>query len=195
MTLPVLETERLRIRPYTPNDLTHAHQLYTAIGWVDDSQTPAKQLAARRHYVQWNSLNHQALADLHQPPTGDRVIELKATGQFIGTCGIASMWLPMGQLPSFGGQSPSPAQPEAALMWAILPELWGNGYAPELARALIDALFTQFNLKRIIATTEYDNIASQRVMEKVGMRLEKNPFPDPFWFQVVGVLENPGVAI
>jgi RimJ/RimL family protein N-acetyltransferase len=75
-------------------------------------------------------------------------------------------------------------------MWAVLPELWGNGYAPEIARALIEALFTQFNLKRIIATTEHDNIASQRVMEKVGMQLERNPFPDPFWFQVVGILQN-----
>jgi hypothetical protein len=28
------------------------------------------------------------------------------------------------------------------------------------------------------------------VMRKVGMQIEKNPFPDPPWFQVVGFLEN-----
>jgi len=27
-------------------------------------------------------------------------------------------------------------------------------------------------------------------MRKVGMRIEKNPFPDPPWLQVVGILEN-----
>ncbi|MCB9419227.1 MAG: GNAT family N-acetyltransferase [Ardenticatenaceae bacterium] len=190
-TLPVLETERLRIRPFTSNDLDQVHQLYTVIGWVDEVQTPDEQLAVRRRYVQWSSLNHQALADLHQPPTGDRIVELKATGQFVGVCGNASLWLPMGQLPSFGGQTNSHMQPEVALMWAVLPESWGNGYAPEMGRALIDALFTQFNLRRIVATTEYNNTASQRVMEKLGMRLERNLFPGPFWFQVVGIVENP----
>ncbi|MEJ2748922.1 MAG: GNAT family N-acetyltransferase [Anaerolineae bacterium] len=165
-TLPIIETARLRIRPFTPDDLDHAHQLYIAIDWVDDAQTP-------------------------QPPTGDRVVELKVTSQFIGACGCASLWLPMRQLPSFGGQHNSLVQPEVALMWAILPELWGNGYAPEMARALIDALFARFKLRHIVATTEFDNAASQRVMEKVGMRLERNPFPDPFWFQVIGIIENP----
>ncbi len=188
--LAILETARLRIRPFTPEDLDHAHRLYTAIGWVDEAQTPAEQLAVRRRYVQWNSLNHQALVDLHQPPTGDRVMELKATGQFVGVCGNACLWLPMGQLASFGGQANSLMQPEVALMWAVLPELWGQGYAPEMARALIDVLFSQFKLRRIVATTEHDNTASQRVMEKVGLRLERNPFPDPFWFQIIGIIEQ-----
>lgn len=188
--LPILETARLRIRPFTPHDLDQTHQLYTAIGWVDAAQTADEQLAIRHRYVQWNSLNHQALADLHQPPTGDRVVELKTTGQFVGVCGCASLWLPLGQLPSFGGQPHSPMQPEVALVWAVLPELWGNGCAPEMGRALIDALFAQFNLRRIVATTEHDNNASQRVMAKLGMRRERNPFPEPIWFQVVGIVEQ-----
>lgn len=190
MILPVLATERLRIRPFTPNDLDNAHQLYTQIGWVDEEQTPAEQLATRHRYVQWNSLNHITLANLTQPPTGDRIVELKSSGEFVGACGIGALWLPMGQLPSFGGQAPSFMQAEVGLMWAISPAHQGSGYATEAARALINTLFTQFNLKRIIATTEYDNIASLRVMEKAGMRLERNPFPDPFWFQIVGVIEQ-----
>ena len=187
--LPILETARLRIRPFIPHDLDQTHQLYTAIGWVDESQTAVEQLTVRRRYVQWNSLNHQALADLHQPPTGDRVVELKTTGEFVGACGIASLWLPMGQLPSFGRQSSCPSQPEVGLMWAIRPAHQGQGYASEAARALIETLFAQFNLKRIIATTEHHNLASQRVMAKAGMRLERNPFPNPFWFQVIGIIE------
>jgi RimJ/RimL family protein N-acetyltransferase len=81
-------------------------------------------------------------------------------------------------------------QPEVSMMWAIKPAHQRNGYATEIAKVLIDALFSQFNLQRIIATTEYNNTASQRVMEKIGMRLERNPFPDPFWFQVIGIIEH-----
>jgi RimJ/RimL family protein N-acetyltransferase len=46
-------------------------------------------------------------------------------------------------------------------------------------------------LLRIVATTHDDNDASIRVMRKLGMLIERNPYPDPPWLQVVGVLENP----
>jgi [ribosomal protein S5]-alanine N-acetyltransferase len=45
-------------------------------------------------------------------------------------------------------------------------------------------------LRRVVATTTYDNEASMGVMRKLGMRIERNPFPDPPWLQVVGILEN-----
>jgi len=38
--------------------------------------------------------------------------------------------------------------------------------------------------------TEYDNLASQGVMRRLGMKLEKTPFPDPPWLQVVGILRR-----
>ncbi len=42
----------------------------------------------------------------------------------------------------------------------------------------------------MIATTEFNNVASQAVMRKLGMRLERNEYNQPPWLQVVGVLEN-----
>ena len=50
-------------------------------------------------------------------------------------------------------------------------------------------------LKRVVAMTTYDNRASIGVMEKLGMRIERNPFPDPEWAQVTGILEAPGGAV
>jgi len=41
-----------------------------------------------------------------------------------------------------------------------------------------------------VDTTTYDNVASMGVMRKLGMRVEKNPFLEPPWLQVVGVVEN-----
>jgi hypothetical protein len=47
----------------------------------------------------------------------------------------------------------------------------------------------QFHLGRVVATTEFTNVRSQAVMRKLGMRILRNPEPEPPWFQTVGVLE------
>jgi len=48
----------------------------------------------------------------------------------------------------------------------------GRGYMTETVRAIIDWAFQQPNIYRVYATTSVDNIASQRVMENVGMLRE-----------------------
>lgn len=53
---------------------------------------------------------------------------------------------------------------------------------------MIAHAFTDLRLKRIVATTEFDNLESQGVMKKLGMTLTRNPLPEPPWLQVVGVL-------
>ena len=189
MELPILETERLRIRPFRSDDLEDTHQLFSA-GSEDDSQINDEQLAAQRIYVEWNTLNHIALAQLEQPPTGDRVIELKS-GEFVGACGVFSMWGPYGRLPTFGNHEDSLSWAEVALFWSVLPQYQRNGYATEAAKRLTEVLFDRFHLQRIIAFTANHNKPSQRVMEKIGMKLEQNPFPEPGWLQVIGILEHP----
>lgn len=42
-------------------------------------------------------------------------------------------------------------------------------------------------------TTEHANLPLRRVMERLGMRVETNPLPEPAWFQVVGILERRAV--
>lgn len=86
--------------------------------------------------------------------------------------------------------SPARATPEVGLFWAIDPTQQGRGYATEAARALVAHAFGRLRLRRIIATTEYENVASQGVMRKLGMRVERNPLPEPPWLQIVGVLDN-----
>jgi RimJ/RimL family protein N-acetyltransferase len=77
------------------------------------------------------------------------------------------------------------------VFYAISPRYQGQGFATEAARALADYAFEQLHLKRVVATTDYDNLASIGVMKKLGMRIEQNPYPEPPWMQVVGVIENP----
>ncbi|NJM40936.1 MAG: GNAT family N-acetyltransferase, partial [Anaerolineae bacterium] len=138
----------------------------------------------------WHRLANTWLSNLMQPPYGDRAIVLRATGELIGGVGLVPCLSPFDQLPSFGGRPNALHTAEMGLFWAIDPAHQAKGYATEAARALIDFVFREEKLKRIVATTEYDNFASQAVMTKLGMRLERNPFPEPPWFQVVGILEN-----
>ena len=57
---------------------------------------------------------------------------------------------------------------------------WNQGYATEAARALIDAAFKSLSLHRVWATCDTRNVASWRVMEKLGMRREGHFLKDVF---------------
>jgi ribosomal-protein-alanine N-acetyltransferase len=49
---------------------------------------------------------------------------------------------------------------------------WGKGYVTEATRAIIDWSFQQSSIYRVYATTDVENVASRRVLEKVGMQCE-----------------------
>lgn len=184
--MPVLMTPRVTVRPFGLADLEVCHQLLDHEAW----QT-GRPLDERRQWLEWTVGNYTALAQLYQPPYGDRAIVLRTTGELIGSVGLVPALGPFDRLPSFAGQ---PAidyfTPEFGLFWAVRPAQRGQGYAAEAARAMIDFMFAEFRLRRIVAQPEADNLASQGVMRRLGMRLERNPRPEPAWFQVVGVLER-----
>jgi RimJ/RimL family protein N-acetyltransferase len=190
MNMPILHTERLVIRPFTLDDLQPYHQINAAVGWVDEAMTAEANLQARRDWLEWTVRNYEQLARLFQPPYGDRVIVLKATDQLIGSCGLVPLLMPFGQLPTFGGREGSLNSTEMGLFWIIDPAHQGQGYATEAAEALIRYAFDELRLHRIVATTEYTNLASAAVMRRLGMTVDHNPYPAPPWMQVVGILVN-----
>jgi RimJ/RimL family protein N-acetyltransferase len=184
MEMPVLETERLRIRPFGASDLRACDALFRSLGYGP----------ARREWLEWASRNAGELANQHQPPYGDRALLLKETDELVGSVGMVPAFGPFGLLPGFDVNPDSPEArrniPEFGLYWALAPEHRGNGYATEAARALIDFAFRTLNLRRIVAMTEHENATSIAVMRRLGMRVERSPHPEPVWFQTVGILEN-----
>ena len=56
--------------------------------------------------------------------------------------------------------------------WILHKKFWGKGFMTEAAQAVIKYGFEHLNLHRIIATCQPENIASKRICEKLGMRLE-----------------------
>ncbi|STX50944.1 GNAT family acetyltransferase [Legionella busanensis] len=94
----------------------------------------------------------------------------KENGSFIGQAGLFHLGFDVNQ-------------PEIELAYRLLPEYWHQGYATELATALIKWGFNEKKLKRIIAMVHPENERSRRVLEKSGMsylgminfREERNP--------------------
>jgi RimJ/RimL family protein N-acetyltransferase len=190
-----METQRLLIRPFDMADLDAVHKLLD----IDLATSPlAAEVLTREQrgrWLQWSVLSYGELAGLHQPPFGDRAIVLKEIDQVIGACGFVPCLMPFGQLPEFGqgkpGELPVLNTMEIGLFWAVSPAHQRRGYASEVGRALIDFAFGRLAVERIIADTVHDNPASIAVMRKLGMRILRNPLPEPPWMQVVGVLNHP----
>ena len=141
----------------------------------------------RARWLEWTGLAYEQLDELRQPPYGERGIELRESGALVGLVGLVPALGPFGLLPSW----PEPGRryrPEVGMYWAVAPEHRRRGIAAEAAAALIAYAFAEVGLERVIATTEHCNVASIGVMRRLGMRIERNPEPEPAWFQVVGIL-------
>ena len=62
----------------------------------------------------------------------------------------------------------------AELGYWIAEEYWGNGYATESSKALIEHAFNDLDVKTIYATYRTENIRSKRVLEKLGFKYFKD---------------------
>ncbi|GAA6616626.1 GNAT family N-acetyltransferase [Scytonema sp. NUACC26] len=63
---------------------------------------------------------------------------------------------------------------EIALGYRLCQSTWGKGYATEASKALINKGFTEWEVPRVVAWALIVNKASTRVMEKVGLKWEKD---------------------
>lgn len=54
----------------------------------------------------------------------------------------------------------------------LLPEFWGNGYATEVATALCTIGFCEYQLHRMCASCNANNLHSEHIMQKIGMQKE-----------------------
>jgi RimJ/RimL family protein N-acetyltransferase len=150
----VVETERLFLRPFTPADLP---ALYAYQSREDVTR-----------YLLWDARTEdQVRAGLEKKIAATAIVsegdflalavELKETGAVIGdfTLGLLSY-------EQAGGE----------LGYIIHPDHHGRGYATEGGRAMLSIAFDDLGLHRVIGGIEPRNVASARVLEKLGMRCE-----------------------
>ena len=87
-------------------------------------------------------------------------VENKSTGDVFGYCGLTNF-------PDIDGQ------PEIEIGFRLKKRCWGNGYATEAAFVVRDLSFNQYGVFRLVSIVNPKNIASIRVVEKLGMKFEK----------------------
>lgn len=161
-----LETDRLILRRFTPDDVDLLHELDSdpeVLRYVTGGQGTPRD--AIRDAILPAFLGYYARSDGY----GFWAALERSRGAFLG-------WFHFRPLPG----SP-PDEPE--LGYRLRRAAWGHGYATEGSRALIDHGFGALGVRRVVASAAAENSASWRVMEKCGMarvRAYRITFPDLF---------------
>ncbi|MCC5641997.1 GNAT family N-acetyltransferase [Nostoc sp. CHAB 5824] len=148
-----LETQRLILRDFVESDWPAVHQYasdhevvrYLTFGPNSEEDTK-NFLQAEISLQREEPRQHFALA-----------VTLKAQKQLIGTCRISTL--------DTGNRIGS-------IGYCFSKQFWGQGYATEAALGVIYFGFQELSLHRIFATCHPENIASARVLQKIGMQQE-----------------------
>jgi RimJ/RimL family protein N-acetyltransferase len=89
---------------------------------------------------------------------------------------LAVIWPDDGTCIGYCGVRPLSCTPDVELAFALERSYWGRGYATEAATAVLDAAFVCLKFKSVVGTVYPDNIASQRVLAKLGLKFEHKVF-------------------
>lgn len=186
--MPVLETERLRIRTLRSDDLDDVYRIVDCDCFANRSPDDTAARERRRRWLEWNIAGTSEQATLGQPPYGDRAIERKQDGVVIGLCGLVPSIGPFRRIID-GVRDCALNTPEIGLFYAVASADRRRGHAKQAAMAIMDFAFTSLGVARIVATTENDNHASIAVMRSCGMTIHFNDNGEPP--EVVGCRHHP----
>ena len=140
-----VETDRLLIRPFEPDDWRAVH------AYASDP--------AVMRYIPGGALSEdqaRAFVGRNEGDEASVAAVLKAEGRLVGHLPFHPWFAP--RIWEIG--------------WVFHPRYHGQGYATEAAAALLGHGFERLGLHRVVATCQPENVASWRVMEKLGMRRE-----------------------
>lgn len=148
-----MSSDRLRLREFSQGDLDDLAALVADPAQMTFYERPK----TREEASAWLARN---LAFYEEKGFGFWVIELLATSEFAGYCGIRPLDL--------DGVS------EIEIGWHVKKTFWNRGVATEAAIAARGLAFTSFGMSRLVALIPPDHLGSRRVAEKIGMHPERN---------------------
>jgi RimJ/RimL family protein N-acetyltransferase len=150
--IPIVETERLRLRGHTLHDFAHTRAL-----WGDAAVMQHMGGKPQTEEECWARLLRYAG---HWPLLGFGywLVEERETGEFVGEVGFADFKRDM--QPSLG--------PVPELGWVLAPAKQGNGYATEAAHAALGWAREHFGSGNFACIINPENLASIKVARKCG---------------------------
>jgi RimJ/RimL family protein N-acetyltransferase len=152
----MIETPRLLLRRWKRDDLDDYAAICSdpeVMRWIGDGSTLTRDQSA----------DQIERIEKHWKETGFGLFaaESKATLRLCGFVGLST--------PSFLPE----VLPAVEIGWRLAREEWGRGLATEGARRAMGFAFGLRELDRVISIGHVENKASLRIMEKLGMRLER----------------------
>jgi RimJ/RimL family protein N-acetyltransferase len=151
--MKMLQTDRLRLRPATPDDAEFIFELMNDDSYqsqIGDRGVDSVEAAA-------NYIRTAALYAYGPEGFGFNIVETSDGGEKVGICGLVKR----------------EALEDVDLGYAILSSHSRRGFASEAAAATLDHAKGELGLPRVVAITTVSNAGSRRVLEKIGMRLDK----------------------
>ena len=151
---PVLQTERFTLRKITTEDIEEVIAIFTDPDVLRYTivEPPCDNREEALAFIQWLQ---EHMFDRH---TGLRWgITFRDQQKLIGTCGFHIY---------------TEHHRHADIGYELLPAYWGRGYMTEITHFMVRWCFENLNLHRIQGDCTAGNIGSERVMEKVGFKLE-----------------------
>lgn len=150
----VIETERLRLREMSESDGAFMLELLNDPGFIRFiADRGVRTLEGAARYIR-----ERFVEGYRQHGFGLWLVEPKDEGAPAGMCGLLQRGAPV---------------PGVEVGYAFLPQFRGKGYAYEAAAASAAHAREVLGLSRLYAVVNPDNIASIRVLEKLGMRFER----------------------
>ncbi|REK09920.1 MAG: N-acetyltransferase [Planctomycetota bacterium] len=153
MSVPALQTARLRLRPCDLDDVDVLFAL-----WRDPD--------VRRYLWDDRQISRDEAQDMVQ-----QFLDRAQRGLAIWILEAADD----GKLVGFTAIKEIAGTPHVELYYGLTPDCWGRGYATEASRALLEYGFEVLGLPRMWARTDPPNRASMRVAERLGMRPTEDP--------------------
>lgn len=144
----LLCTERLRLRPRTLDDLE------ANLAMDLDPRVHRYIFAKAPDPEAWRARLAAQIATGWPPTGGIWVVERRDAPGFLGWCGL----FPLGHCGLI------------EIGYRYVAAAWGQGIASEAAAAVLDHGFRQLGLDPTVAVTHPDNLASQRVLQKIGLQ-------------------------
>lgn len=164
----ILETNRLILRHQIPTDLNNLWALYQDPEITKFIPDAPRSREEAKEELEWHMHGHPKY-----PEFGLWATIHKENEKFIGRCGL----LPW----TIDGHN------EVEVAYTIAREYWGQGLGTEAAQAILNYGLGKLNLSRLICLIDPENIASQKVAEKIGMVFEKESSDEMGLFWVYSI--------